>query len=65
MRKMTIFQVIRDENNHAKIVGRKTLRSVNLHPSFEGFGEKGAINKDACKKLADDLEPYNEGWEIL
>lgn len=65
MRKMTIYAVIRDENNHSKIIGKKTLRAINLDPSFEGFGEKGAINQDACKRLADALEPANDGYDIL
>lgn len=65
MRKMIIFHVIRDENNYTKIIGKKTLRSVNLHPSFEGFGEKGTINQEACGKLAEALEPSSDGWEIL
>jgi hypothetical protein len=64
MKQVTIFQVIRDTNDHSKIIGKQALRIVNVHPTFEGIGEKGAINKAEFKKLADVLEPHNDGYDI-
>jgi hypothetical protein len=65
MRKMSIYRNIEDPNNAGKILRKETLRSVNLHADFEGFGENGAINNGPCKELADALEPGNDGYEIL
>lgn len=64
MKKMTIFRFIRDPRNFGKILGKETLRVVNTHESFTGVGENGTINKEEFKKLADVLEPYNEGINI-
>lgn len=64
MRQVTIFRLLRDPNDHAKIVGKQTIRIVNVHDTFEGNGAKGAINKAEFKKLVDDLEPYNDGYDL-
>lgn len=64
MNTITIFRYIRDPRDHSKIKGRLALRVVNVHPSFVGFGDKGAINKAEFKKLADDLEPTNDGISL-
>lgn len=63
-KKMTIFRFIRDSNNYGKIIGKLTLRVINVSPSFEGFGEKGQINKAKFKELANALEPFNDGISI-
>lgn len=64
MKQVTIFRVIRDPNDHAKVVGKQALRIINVHDTFEGIGEKGATNKAEFKKLADVLEPHNDGYDI-
>lgn len=61
---MSIFRVVRDPNNHSKIMYKDTLRVINVHPTFEGITSKGEINKDEFKKLADALEPGNDGFII-
>lgn len=63
-KKMTIFRFIRDNNNFGKIVGKLTLRVINVHPSFKGFGERGQINKAKFKELANALEPFNDGISL-
>lgn len=60
MKKMKIFKYIRDNKNY-KILNKLTLRIINVHESFEGFGKHGQINKAEFKKLANDLEPFNDG----
>lgn len=64
MKKVIIFSFIRDPRDNSKIIGKKILRAITVHPSFIGNGNKGAINKAEFKRLADDLEPYNEGYTI-
>lgn len=64
MKKVIIFSFIRDSKDHSKILGKRLLRAINVYPSFVGNGDKGAINRAEFKKLADDLEPYNEGFTI-
>lgn len=64
MKKVLIFSFIRDSEDYSKILGKRILRAVTIHPSFVGNGDKGAINRAEFKKLADDLEPYNEGFTI-
>lgn len=64
MKQLIIFRYIRDPKNHSKILGKDTLRVVNVHDSFVGIGERGVINNAEFKRLADDLEPYNEGISI-
>lgn len=64
MKQVTIFKLLRDPNDHSKVVGKQALRIVNVHHSFEGIGQKGAINKEEFKKLADVLEPGNDGCDI-
>jgi len=64
MKKMTIFRFIRDPRNFGKILGKDTLRVINIHESFTGIGEKGQINKAEFRKLADDLEPFNDGISL-
>lgn len=64
MKKITIFKFIRDNRNYGRILGRETLRVVNVHDSFTGIGEKGQINKAEFRKLADCLEPFNDGISL-
>lgn len=64
MKQVTIFKLLRDPNDHAKITGKQALRIINVHDTFEGIGEKGAVNKAEFKKLADVLEPYNDGYDL-
>lgn len=64
MKQVSIFQFLRDPTNHSRTIGKKVLRVINVHESFVGIGEKGAINKAEFKKLADALEPYNDGITI-
>ena len=61
---MTIFRFIRDNNNYGKIVGKLTLRVINVSERFEGFGEKGQINKAKFRDLANALEPFNDGISL-
>ena len=61
---MTIFKFIRDQRNYGKIIGKETLRVVNVHDVFVGFGEHGQINKAEFRKLADALEPFNDGISL-
>ena len=64
MKKMTIFRFIRDFKNFGKILGKETLRVINTHESFTGIGAKGEVNKAEFKKLADALEPFNDGISL-
>lgn len=64
MKKMTIFKFIRDQRNYGRILGKETLRVINVHESFIGIGEHGAINKAEFRKLADALEPHNDGISL-
>ncbi len=64
MKKLTIFNYIRDDNNANKILGKNSLRVVSVHESFIGIGDKGQINKAEFQRLADALEPHNEGINI-
>lgn len=64
MKKMTIFRFIRDPRNFGKILGKDTLRVINVHESFVGIGPKGDINKAEFRKLADSLEPHNDGISL-
>jgi hypothetical protein len=65
MKKMTIFRLIKDSKIFNKIIGREVLRVINVGPTFIGIGEKGEINHSEFKKLADYLEPKNEGYSIV
>lgn len=60
MKKMTIFKFLRDPCNYGKILGKDTLRVINVHETFIGIGDKGQVNKAEFKKLADSLEPTND-----
>lgn len=64
MKKVIIFSFIRDSRDHSRILGKNILRAINVHPSFVGNGDKGSINRAEFKKLADDLEPFNDGFTI-
>ena len=64
MKKMTIFRFIRDNNNFGKVVGKLALRVINVHERFEGFGERGQINKAKFRELANALEPFNDGISL-
>ena len=64
MKKMTIFRFLRDPKNYGRILGKDTLRVINVHESFTGIGDKGQINKAEFRKLADCLEPYNDGISL-
>lgn len=65
MKQLTVFRLVRDPRNNDKVLGKQTLRIINVHPVFVGIGEKGAVNKAEFKKLADALEPSNDGFSIL
>lgn len=64
MKHVTIYKYLRDKNDHSKIIGKIALRIINVHPTFEGIGERGAINKAEFKKLAEALEPSCDGCDI-
>lgn len=61
---MTIYRLLRAPNNFSKIIGKETLRVINVHDSFVGIGNKGEVNKTEFQKLADALEPSNEGFTL-
>lgn len=42
-----------------------TLRTVNVHPSFEGLGTNGQYDPFRFKRLAQDLEPDHTFYSIL
>lgn len=63
--KLTIFQFIRNSKDNDRIMGKQTLRVTNVHDSFIGIGERDReVNRAEFRKLADVLEPYNEGFLI-
>lgn len=62
--KLTVFSYIRNPNAHHKVIGKNTLRVINVHPSFCGITSKGDVLQEEFKKLADALEPSNEGFTI-
>lgn len=64
MRKLTIFNYIRDKYNHDRITGTNTLRIINVTGNFVGIGSKGEINRAEFSKLAKDLEPAMEDFHI-
>ena len=64
MKKLTIFNYIRDDNNANRILGKNIIRVVSVHESFIGIGDKGQINKAEFQRLADSLDPHNEGINI-
>ena len=65
MKQLTIFRLVRDPNNNDKVLGRMTLRIINVSSTFVGIGERGVVNKAEFKKLADALEPSNDGFSVL
>lgn len=65
MKKLSIYRVIRSEDDHSKILGKETLRVVNVTQDFVGFGDKGTINKSEFQKLAEALEPTCDGWDLV
>ncbi len=68
MKKLTIFEFIRDPRDVGRILSRRVLRVVNVHPSFIGIGDSekdvNAINRAEFKRLADSLETSNDGFFI-
>ena len=64
MKKLTIFNYIRDKNNANKILGKNIIRVLSVHGSFIGIGNKDQINKAEFQRLADYLDPHNEGINI-
>lgn len=64
MKKVSIFRFIRDHNNFGKIIGKEVLRVINVSETFIGIGERGQINKEEFRKLANALEPYNDGVSL-
>lgn len=64
MKKLTIFEFIRDPKDIGRILSRRILRVVSVHPSFIGIGEKEAINRAEFKRLADSLETSNDGFFV-
>jgi hypothetical protein len=62
--KLTIFKLVRDPKAHHKIIGKDTLRVVNVHPTFAGITSKGEANKAEFQELANALEPYNDGISL-
>lgn len=64
MSKITIFKCIRSPKDHSKILKKVTIRIINVHDFFMGHGTKGQINFAEFKKLADDLEPDNDGISL-
>lgn len=61
METMTIFKYRRDPKDFSKILDKIILRIITVHESFIGFGEKGAVNRSEFVKLANTLEPSNDG----
>jgi hypothetical protein len=62
--KVTIYRLVRDPKAHHRVLGKDTLRVVNVHPTFEGIGEHGEHNRAAFKALSDSLEPGNDGFTL-
>lgn len=60
--KVTIYRFVRDPNSFGRVLGKDTLRVINVHPTFEGIGSDGEPNRAEFKKLADALEPGNDGF---
>jgi hypothetical protein len=65
VKQLTIFRLVRDPRNNDIVKGKRTLRVINVHPTFVGIGTKGAIDKSEFKRLADALEPSNDGFSVL
>ena len=63
LRKMLIYSFIRDDKG--KVVGKKTLRSIGLHPTFEGFDAKGNTIIEKCIKWGKELESKCEIVEVV
>lgn len=64
MRKLSIFRLMRDPKDNDKVLGKRVLRIVTVGDTFVGVKEKGAIDKSEFKKLADVLEPSNDGFNL-
>jgi hypothetical protein len=62
--KLKIYKNIRDPDNPSKIVKQETLRIINVSNAFLGIGEGGSVNRAEFEKLANVLEPYNDGIVI-
>jgi hypothetical protein len=71
MRQMIIYKGV-ETKVHTNIKGkpsttmmvRKPTRVVRVPVSFQGFGKNGVINNEEFKNLANDLEPYNDGYDL-
>lgn len=64
MKRLSIFRLIRDPKNNDNILGKQLLRVIQVWPTFVGIGQYGVINKSEFKKLADSLEPSNDGFDV-
>lgn len=62
MKQMMIFNFIKDRDG--KITGKCVVRVIKVNSSFVGIGNRGVINSSEFKKLADALEPYNDGFTV-
>ena len=62
--KMTIYSLIRHQDHYDKILGKLTLRVINVTSSFIGIGDNGEPNLAEFQRLADSLEPGNEGFTL-
>lgn len=65
MAKLTIYRYIRDPEDADKVIGKITVRVVNVDSSFVGFGKNGVIHKAEFQRLADALEPGNDHIDVV
>lgn len=65
-KRVTIYKNIveRDSFGNIKKVGKKILRIINVHPSYEGIG-KDEINPGEFYNLSKDLEPKSDGYDVV
>lgn len=62
MKQMIIFRFLKDRDD--KVIGKTLLRVIKVSSSFVGIGARGVINSSEFKKLADALEPHNDGFTV-
>lgn len=62
MKQMMIFNFVKDRDG--RITGKRVVRVIKVDSSFVGIGNKGVINSSEFKRLADALEPSNDGFTV-
>jgi len=62
MKQMMIFIFVKDKDG--RITGKRVTRVIKVDNSFVGIGARGVINSSEFKRLADAIEPYNDGFTV-